>query len=70
MKAYRENRSIVTLILNLGTTWTSCLDSFTQLIVRMGGFTEGIEVLKKGKFLLYCNAHFSLSDEVRLGFSA
>jgi hypothetical protein len=70
MKAYRRTRSLVTLILNLDPGWTSRLHRFTQLNVRMGGPTGGMNVLKKGNFLLYCNAHFSLSDKVRMGLSA
>jgi hypothetical protein len=70
MKAYRGTRSIIALILKLDREWTSCLDLFTQLNVRMGGPTGGRDVLKKGNFHLYCNAHFSLSDKVRMGLSA
>jgi len=70
MKAYRGTRSIVTLILNLDPGWTSCLDRFTQLNVGTSGPTGGMGILKKGNFLQYCNAHFSLSDKVRMGLSA
>jgi hypothetical protein len=70
MKAYRGTTSTVTLILNLDPGWTSCLDFFTQLNVRMGGPTGGMDVLRKGNFLLYCNVHSSLSDKIRKDLSA
>jgi len=57
LKAYRGTRSIVALILNLHPGWTACLDRFTQLNVRMGGPTGGMDFLKKGNFLLHCKAH-------------
>jgi hypothetical protein len=52
IKAYRVTRSIVTLILNLDPGWISCLDRFVQLHARVGGPTGGMDVLRKGNFLL------------------